>query len=306
MEENRKYKFTIPQNKKIRVIIDTDAKNEADDQFAITHALLTPMFEIKGLIASHFGVRRTKESMEESYQECKKILNLMEMEKCYKIYRGAKTAMKSEEEFEYSEGADLIVKEAKKEDSSRLYVIVLGAITNVACAYRRNPEIADKFTCIWIGGGKYPYGGEEFNLSNDIIAANIVMKSEIELWQVPSNVYSTMIVSFSELQEKVLPCGKIGKYLFDQLIEFRNYIVKEYDWWNRIEHWILGDSPAVGLLLDPHEFSYSLREAPDINEDMTYSFSGTGRKIRVYENIDSRFILEDFFSKLRICFGENK
>jgi purine nucleosidase len=35
-----------------RVIIDTDAKNEADDQFAIVHALLSPSLEVRGLIAS--------------------------------------------------------------------------------------------------------------------------------------------------------------------------------------------------------------------------------------------------------------
>ena len=37
-----KHKFDIP-TLKIRLIINTDA-NEADDQFAIVHALLTPRF----------------------------------------------------------------------------------------------------------------------------------------------------------------------------------------------------------------------------------------------------------------------
>ena len=30
---------TIPEEKKVRVIVNTDAKNEVDDQFAIVHAL---------------------------------------------------------------------------------------------------------------------------------------------------------------------------------------------------------------------------------------------------------------------------
>jgi purine nucleosidase len=34
-----------------RVIINTDAKNEADDQFAIVHALLSPSLDVRGLIA---------------------------------------------------------------------------------------------------------------------------------------------------------------------------------------------------------------------------------------------------------------
>ena len=42
-----------------RVIINTDAKNEADDQFAIVHALLSPTLDIRGLIAAHFGTSRS-------------------------------------------------------------------------------------------------------------------------------------------------------------------------------------------------------------------------------------------------------
>ena len=72
------YKFNVPKEKQVRVIVDTDAKNEADDQYAIVHALLTPKFNIKGIVASHFGTRRTRTSMEESYEECVKLLDLME------------------------------------------------------------------------------------------------------------------------------------------------------------------------------------------------------------------------------------
>ena len=46
-----------------RVIINTDAKNEADDQFAIVHALLSPSLDVRGLIAAHFGSSRSERSM---------------------------------------------------------------------------------------------------------------------------------------------------------------------------------------------------------------------------------------------------
>ena len=48
------YKFTVPPEKMIRVITDTDAKNEADDQFAIVHHLLSPSFDVRGIVAAHF------------------------------------------------------------------------------------------------------------------------------------------------------------------------------------------------------------------------------------------------------------
>jgi len=302
------YKFEVPKEKQVRVIIDTDAKNEADDQFAIVHALLTPKFNIKGIIASHFGTRRTTRSMEESYEECVKLLDLMELTGKVDVLKGAKEAIISETEYEYSEGAKRIVEEALSDDPSKLFVVFLGPLTNLACAYLHNPEIAGKLTAIWIGGGPYPEGGGEFNLSNDIKAANIIMKSDIELWQVPSNVYSRMITSFAELQERVYPYGKVGRYLFEQMVEFNMELTKataglNIDW-PKGESWSLGDSPVVGLMLDPHDYAWTMREAPVIDEDMKYHFDGNGRHIRVYNDMDSRFILEDMFAKLKINYGK--
>ena len=47
--------ITIPENKKIRVIIDTDAACEADDPFAIVQVLLSPKLVVKGILAEHFN-----------------------------------------------------------------------------------------------------------------------------------------------------------------------------------------------------------------------------------------------------------
>ena len=60
------YAYEVPVSKQVRVIMNTDAKNEADDQFAIVHGLLTSKFSIEGLIGAHFGTQRTNNSMEES------------------------------------------------------------------------------------------------------------------------------------------------------------------------------------------------------------------------------------------------
>lgn len=41
--------YEIPALAKIRLFLDTDAKNEADDQYAIMHFLLTPMVVMEEL-----------------------------------------------------------------------------------------------------------------------------------------------------------------------------------------------------------------------------------------------------------------
>ena len=68
--------FDIPEYKKIRVIVDTDAACEADDPYAIVHALLSPKLIVKGICAEHFA---QPDSMERSYDEVMTILEAMDM-----------------------------------------------------------------------------------------------------------------------------------------------------------------------------------------------------------------------------------
>ena len=50
------YTFSVPDNKRVRMIVSTDCKNEADDQFALAHHLMTPMFIMKGIVPCHFNM----------------------------------------------------------------------------------------------------------------------------------------------------------------------------------------------------------------------------------------------------------
>lgn len=298
-----KHSFDIPDTKKIRLIINTDAKNEADDQFAIVHALLTPRFIIKGIIAAHFGTRRTCKSMQESYDECLKLLDIMELTNEVALYHGAETKIPDEQTPVVSEGAELIIREAMSDSDKPLFVIFLGPLTDLASAYLKEPALENRLTAIWIGGGAWPNGGNEFNLGNDINAVNAIMRSNIPLWQVPRNVYTTIRVSIAELAVKVKPYGKVGGYLFQQLYDF-NFRLKDNIRFPKGEMWSLGDSPAVSLLLDEHEYGYEMRPAPRITPDMRYVHYQNERLIRVYHYVDPRFTLEDMFAKIKLHYSE--
>ena len=87
------YSFNLPKEKIVRVITNTDAKNEADDHFTIVQTMLSPKFDNRGYIAAHFGNTRNKESMEESYGELEIIFDKMGFPKKDQLYRGAKEAM---------------------------------------------------------------------------------------------------------------------------------------------------------------------------------------------------------------------
>jgi len=292
--------FEVPDNKRIRLIINTDAKNEADDQYAIAHALLTPRFEIAGIIAAHFGTG-TPTTMEESYEEIHKVLRLMKLDDAAPVYRGATHALPDERTSVMSDGAELLIREAMKDEDKPLYAIFLGTLTDLAAAYLQEPRIAERLTAIWIGGGAYPDGGDEFNMSMDRHAANIVFGSPIPLWQVPKNVYKMMRVSLAELAVRVRPHGEIGRYLYEQLEAF-NRLPHHSMRWPKGEMWHLGDSPAVGLLLEDHEYDYDLIEPPFVRDDLSYTSrtEPAPRRIRAYRSIDARFVLEDMYAKLQL------
>lgn len=286
--------FNIPIEKKPRVIINTDAKNEVDDQFAIVHALLTESFDLKGLIAAHFGTVKSPHTRQDSRDEIELLLKMMALENQVRVEDGADYALTDEQSPVDSAGARLIIEEAMKDDKRPLYIAFLGPLTDMASALLLEPAIAEKnIKVIWIGGGKYPEGGSEYNLGNDIMAANVIMKSKLELWQVPRNVYRMMPVSYSEMMARIYPCGELGKYLTKNVIDYNNERPGA-----PCEYRVLGDSPAIGLIMYDDAGEWERKAAPEIGNDMKYIHTGKHRPIKVYKNIDSRFIMEDFYAKL--------
>lgn len=304
----RPFAFLVPERARIRVIITTDAKNEADDQFAIAHALMSPKLEVVGIVASHFCAACTmpesahfgsdaEMTMDKSYDEIKLVLKKMGLEDKYPVLRGAKHPLIDEKTPQDSEAARFIIEEAHK-DGLPLYIINLGAITDLASAWLMDPTISDGIAAsLWLGGGKPPEGGAEFNLANDIAAGNVLMDSTLNVHLLPLNSTAAIKVTFAELFYHVRPYGEIGRYLCDQLVAFSSKAQQ-----SKGESWILWDMAAVALLLDEHPTQYSVVNAPRFKPDMSYEVCKRRHPIRVYERVEPYFTLEDFYCKLALHF----
>ena len=285
--------FDIPDYKKIRVIVDTDAACEADDPFAIVHALLSPKLLVKGVVAEHFNVAH---SMEDSYNEILNIKQAMAVD--FPAFMG-QTGPLFQDAF-VSEGVDFIIKEALTDSPYPLFILCQGAITNVAMAVKTCPDIIGKATVIWIGThGEAPCPApfREFNAGNDIEAANLVLKSNIDLWLVPSQVYTTITIGIAEIKRRISPLGDIGKHLYENLISYNN---SEGAGWTAGESWSLGDSPAIAIAVNPGCGHYKTIKAPTVADDTSSVDDSNGRQIRQYTDVDSRYILEDLIAKLEL------
>lgn len=296
--------FDVPDYKKIRVIVDTDAACEADDPFAIAHALLSPKLIVKGIIAEHFKVPG---SMQRSYDEIMTILDAMDMK--VPVYRGQEGPLAENistpeaKKTDVSEAVRFIIEEALRPDEKPLFILCQGAITNVAKALQTEPAIKDKLTVIWIGThGEAPCKAPftEFNAVNDIEAANYVLQSGTKVWLVPSHVYITINIGLAEIQRRIKPCGKIGQHLFQNMVDYNN---SEGAGWTQGESWSLGDSPAIAIAINPGCGHYHEATAPLVLEDTSSAVKEDNPKIRIYTDVDSRYILEDFIAKLELSYS---
>jgi len=296
------YFFKVPQDKQVDLIIDTDAKNEADDQYAIAHALLSPKIRVLGVVATHFSKRRTLTSMTESYEECKKIVSLCKRDDV-PIFKGNVEEIPSDDPAacELSEGAQFIIEAAAKSEKP-LYIAFLGALTNLAAALIHNPSIGEKIHVVWVGGVADKDSGfcREANARNDLLAVNIVMDRCPLITHIPAEVYSTFQTSLAELQLKVKPCGKLGGYLFDQLNDF-NYIVNRP--WTMGESWCLGDNTAISYVLN--NASACVETTSAFHVDSAFHMTKLEKEIQMISSLNVRYAMEDLFAKLRI-FGNNE
>ena len=285
------------KNKKIRVIIDTDAKNEIDDQWAVTLALLSDeRFEIEGFIAANFNNYRSDgaESIENSYKEIILLLQKAGMEGRYPVYRGSHP-MRYKYEPSESEGVDFIIEKAL--DSSPedpIWVVALGSATNLASAYLKEPAIIDKVVFFWHGRTRWPDKCWNFNVFGDRHAAITLFDAPIPLilFDTGTHLYCPM----DESEKRVKPYGEIGRYLHEYRYTNNYYQREDKGFFD------LGD---IAALVDPDIAQWQIVSCPEVDPDLSYKFKGTKGKILRCYYIDRDATFELLYDKLESNYGSN-
>ena len=165
----------------VDLVLDTDAYNEIDDQFAISYALHAPeKINLLALYAAPFYNERSTgpaDGMERSYQEILNLLHLSRMER--PVYRGSRGYLPAAKTpVDSPAAADLCHRAMGYSPEKPLYVAAIGAITNVASALLMQPEIADRIVVIWLGGNAlHWHDNQEFNIRQGVAAARVVFYS---------------------------------------------------------------------------------------------------------------------------------
>lgn len=247
-EIQRLQMLQCPQ-KPIDMVLDTDAYNEIDDQYAIAYAISAKKLNLKALYAAPFDNSLSTgpaDGMEQSYQEILKLLQLMGRE--IPVFRGSDAFMANEKIPVDSPAVhDLVERAMQYTWENPLYVVAIGAITNIASALLVKPEIADRIVVVWLGGHtlEWPHNSE-FNLRQDIAAARVVYNSGAPLVLLPClGVVHAFSTTEPELNYWLRGKSALCDYLVDHTVEAANTYAKGKVWSRPI--W---DATAIGWLLN--------------------------------------------------------
>lgn len=295
--------LTVPQGR-IDVVLDTDAYNEIDDQFAICYMIKsTQKLCVKGICAAPFLNAKSvsaADGMYKSYDEILKLLDLAGKEELKEIvFRGSESFMSDETTPVESEAATFMADLAEKYSPEKpLYIVAIGAITNVASAILKNPAMKENCVVIWLGGhGTHiSSAASEFNMKQDIDAARIVFGCGIPLIQLPcKGVVDRFAISRYELVHWLKGKNAMCDYLCDNTIRFVESYAAGKPWSKPI--W---DVTAVAWLLNEESrfMKDRLIPSPIPEYDKQYACDEGRHFIRYVYEINRDVLFEDLFRVL--------
>ena len=277
------------------MILDTDVYNEIDDFYALAYAMLSPeKVKLLAVTAAPFLNSRSTsaaDGMEKSYQEALRVKGLADAKSTVPVYRGATRFMTSKTDVVESEAVDTIIK-LVKESEEPVYIVAIGAITNVASALVKAPEIAEKAVLIWLGGhAQHWKDNKEFNLYQDVPAAQVVFDSKIPFIQVPCNgVCSFFHTTLPELNYYLKDKNPLCDYLLE--------VSADYMGNKPARSKVIWDVTAVAALVYPETLDMVQIPRPIITDNSNYAYD-MGRPHFLYvRHINRDKLYADLFAKL--------
>ncbi len=261
-----------PPDGQLSVIIDSDAANEVDDQWAIGLALGFPeRLRIEGFVAAHFGLTGGSKGIEKSYASILATLKAAGMADKFTVKHGSDPVVYRDRVPE-SEGVDFIVERARKATPEKpLWLVLIGPATDAAAAIMKDPSIADRLVIFWHGRTHWPERAWNFNAYNDIKAVQIIFEMPTRFILFDTGTHLTM--PLAESKRRIAGVGSLGQYLHE-LRTPPPYATDTKGFFD------VGD---IAALVDPHAARWEVTEAPSVDHDLRYDFSHkNGKFVRIY------------------------
>lgn len=262
-----------PARTPLRLIIDTDAANEIDDQYALALALgFTDRLRIEGIVAAHFGKHGGgPEGIEKSYEEIQRVLEKAGPKAKFPVKRGIDRLI-SRDNIPTSDGVEFIIETAlAATPEDPVWLVLLGPVTDAVAALRKEPKIADRLVVFWHVRSEWPERCHNFNAVNDPEATRWIFetRSRLVLFDTGTHLY----LDAEESECRYAPVNALGQYL--ATIHRAKYPDKPKGVFD------LGD---IAALVEPECVRWERVEAPGVNAALHYDFSlKHGEVVRIYD-----------------------
>ena len=288
---------------KKKIILDTDVYNEVDDQFAITYLMKSlDVFDLEAITIAPFcksGYANTysiEEGTEKSYEVTLNLLDMLNKSE-YKeiVYKGATKYFSDSKET--NQAVEKIIEIANKNDKTT--ILAIGAITNVALAIEKAPEIINKIKVVWLGGNTFlTKDNSEFNFRQDIKAVQKVFDSKVELVVIPCrNVAANLSTTIYELEHYLNKDTKLNKYLCDIFRNCKKAFIKEAK--DEIgASKTLWDLSAIAYEINTDWFKTEVISCPIILENGLYKETTDRHNVIFVNDLYRNKIYQDFFIKM--------
>jgi inosine-uridine nucleoside N-ribohydrolase len=297
LDESYRLKLLEPPSGKVRMVLDTDTYNEIDDQFALAYAYLSKdKIQLEAVYsAPYFNNRSTgpADGMEKSYQEILRLLKMLGKSPEGFAFRGSDRYLEDVTKPVRSDAVTDLIKKAKSATPDNpLYVVPVGCITNIASAILIEPEIIRNIVVVWLGGNGLDWPSQkEFNLMQDVKAAQVVLNSGVALVIMPCRpVVSHFHTTIPELEYYLKGKNALSDYLLSSTIEYSG----GRDTWSKV----IWDVTAVAWLVNPGWMPTNLVHSPVLTDQVTYSTDHSRHFIRMATSVNRDAIFRDLFSKV--------
>ncbi|MEM6333049.1 MAG: nucleoside hydrolase [Planctomycetota bacterium] len=284
--------------RRVDVVLDTDTYNEIDDQFALAYALLSPEhLDVQAVYAAPFHNTRSSgpaDGMQRSYEEIGRVLDRLGRTEVPAL-RGAESWFaESGPDTGGDAAADLIARAMARPADDPLYVVAIGAPTNIAAALTREPRIIDRVVMVWLGGHALHWpNANEFNLQQDVPASRVLFDCGVPLVHLPcQGVVRLLATTRPELRANLAGRSPIADYLLS--------IYEDYMDDTPARSKVIWDLAPVAWLIDPRWAETILTPSPIIASDQPprYAFDARRHLIRSAVSVKRDAIFGDLFAKL--------
>lgn len=285
-----------------KVIMDCDAYNDIDDQYAIAFAAGSNKIDLLSVNATLFNNYRCNgfaDGMQRSYDEIVKVLKLMGCENTVKAYVGCDTPLTKVPENTWvdSPAVQNIIKAAHESDEL-VYVVATGAATNVSCAIMADPSIMDNICVVWVACNCINHNGTagEFNVDQDSVAAKYLINCGVNLVLLPAmgpeGFGTQMLIGNQPFLDGIVKGDSVqAKFFRDDLPELA--YPGEHDWTHHF--W---DVAGPGVIHDASAYELSVIMAPRIRGDGVWAFDEGRHNIIYMSKLNADKVMRDTFESI--------